>query len=92
MSNKQQKTYPVMLNLLITVPTVIIFILEMSVYIFFSCLLSKNTVLMLTAYLFLTVHFFLALEAVAALAIAALVFLPPFNYGYFPYHTNKHFI
>ena len=67
--------YPVMLNLLIIVPTVIIFILEMSVYIFFSCDCSRKTVLMFASFLFFVVHFFLLFAEVAALAIAAFVFL-----------------
>jgi hypothetical protein len=72
-----------MLNLLITVPTVIIFILEISPYNFFTCEASRKTVLMLASFLFLVVHFFLLLLDVAALAIAALVFFPPFT-GSFP--------
>jgi hypothetical protein len=43
---------------------------------------------MFASFLFLVVHFFLALEAVAAFAIAALVFLAPVS---FPYYTHKSF-
>ena len=75
--------YPVMLNLLMTLPTVIIFIPAIPVYIFLRSFFSMKTLLTFTSPFLFEPHFFLPFpEEAAALAIAALVFFPAV--GYFP--------
>ena len=76
-----------MLNLLIILPTVIIFIPAIPVYIFLRSFFSMKTVLTLTSFLLFDPHFFLPFpEEAAALAMAAFVFLP--EAGCFPYEMR----
>ena len=76
-------------NLLITVPTVITFILERSIFNFFNAFFTINTSLILTGFLLDLDHFFLLLADDAAFAILSFDFLPPFATGYFPYLNYK---